>query len=302
MSHPHPIPKDAPAAMADTAIGKIPALPRWVTRARGETLEDVAFLSGATLGHLCLVARRDDLPNALWRSRLALGATEACMTIAGRSERVADLRDAVLFLRPGDTPDPAGAVCQSWQQAVSRPLSARNLQRALPDLRGDEVAHWVGAQQGAAVGRAADVLQAVLTDHPHAEHAALILADAALARAMGWDHVLPIFAAGLGPRDLRKTEDELRMACHRAVVRGAQAAIAMAADLARRASRLQAVAPKLRAKGAMAAVDMFLTRDAVVPAALPLPDRAARRFCDRLVTLGVARELSGRDTFRVYGV
>ena len=31
-------------------------------------------------------------------------------------------------------------------------------------------------------------------------------------------------------------------------------------------------------------------------------DRAARRFCDRLVELGVARELTGRDTFRLYGV
>lgn len=30
-------------------------------------------------------------------------------------------------------------------------------------------------------------------------------------------------------------------------------------------------------------------------------DRAARRFCDRLVDLGVVRELTGRDTFRLYG-
>ncbi|WP_136661343.1 DUF1403 family protein [Hoeflea sp.] len=30
--------------------------------------------------------------------------------------------------------------------------------------------------------------------------------------------------------------------------------------------------------------------------------RAARRFCDCLVELGVARELTGRDSFRLYGV
>ena len=47
---------------------------------------------------------------------------------------------------------------------------------------------------------------------------------------------------------------------------------------------------------------MFLSNDALVPAALPLSDRAARRFCDRLVDLGVVRELTGRDTFRLYGV
>ena len=47
---------------------------------------------------------------------------------------------------------------------------------------------------------------------------------------------------------------------------------------------------------------MFLTRDAVAPSSLPLPDRAARRLCDRLVELGAVGELTGRDTFRLYGV
>ena len=79
-------------------------------------------------------------------------------------------------------------------------------------------------------------------------------------------------------------------------------AVRLAADLARRAAHLKAVAPKLRAKGAGEAVEMFLTRDAMAPSALPLPDRAARRLCDRLVDLGAVRELTGRDTFRLYGV
>ena len=77
----------------------------------------------------------------------------------------------------------------------------------------------------------------------------------------------------------------------------------MAADLARRAARLKAVTPK-RAKGAGQAVELFLTRDAVAPAALVSlnSDRAARRLCDRLVDLGAVRELTGRNTFRLYGV
>lgn len=79
-------------------------------------------------------------------------------------------------------------------------------------------------------------------------------------------------------------------------------AMSLAADFARRAAQLKAVVPKLRAKGAGAAVDMFLTHDAATPSALPLPDRAARRLCDRLVDQGAVRELTGRDTFQLYGV
>lgn len=60
--------------------------------------------------------------------------------------------------------------------------------------------------------------------------------------------------------------------------------------------------PVIKVKGAGAAVAMFLSQDAVAPSALPLPDRSARRLCDRLVALGAVRELTGRDSFRLYGV
>ncbi len=88
--------------------------------------------------------------------------------------------------------------------------------------------------------------------------------------------------------------------------------IRLARDLARRAEALCTVAPKLRAKGSDAAVDLFLTEDAVVRASMlsprirgtsiPMSSRVARRFCDRLVELGVARELTGRPMFRLYGI
>ena len=113
---------------------------------------------------------------------------------------------------------------------------------------------------------------------------------------------MPLLAGGLKRADLRKRGDDLRFACHRAFVSSTIEAERLAADLARRAAHLKAVAPKLRAKGAGDAVEMFLTRDALTPSALPLPDRAARRLCDRLVDLGAIRELTGRDTFRLYGV
>ena len=100
----------------------------------------------------------------------------------------------------------------------------------------------------------------------------------------------------------------MRLACNRAVADGVRQALPMAGDLARGAARLRAVVPKLRAKGAARAVELFLSRDALAPTALAsempdiLSDRAARRLCERLVELGALRELTGRDTFRLYGV
>ena len=224
------------------------------------------------------------------------------MVFSGRPERAPELRDAVHLLRPGDLPGPAGETCLAWRRAVERPLSAKALYRALPDLQAERIATWLDAGQGVPVTRAALVLEAVLRERPRADVAALILADAVLAQALGWEHLVPLLAAGLRPADLRKQGAALRMAAHRALISSAIEAVRQAAELARRAAHLRAVAPKLRARGAGGAVAMFLTRDAVAPAALPLPDRAARRLCDRLVTLGAVRELTGRDTFRLYGL
>ena len=277
-------------------------MPAWVTSARAETLEDVAFLSGAALSHLHVVLSRDDVPHALLRERLALRAAEACVAFSGRPERAADLRDAVHLLRPGDLPGPAGETYFAWRRAVERPVSIKALDRALPTLEPGQIAMWLDAGQGAPVSRAARVLEAVLNEVPRAEVPGLVLADAALAQALGWDHLLPLLAAGLKRADLRKRGEDLRLACHRALISSAIEAVGQAADLTRRTAHLKAVTPKLRAKGAGNAVEMFLTRDVVAPTALPLPDRAARRLCDRLVDLGTIRELTGRETFRLYGL
>ncbi|MFG6585476.1 DUF1403 family protein [Sulfitobacter sp. 1A12779] len=277
-------------------------MPAWVTSARAETLEDVAFLSGAALNHLHVVLGRAEVPQALLRDRLALSAAAACVAFSGRPEREAELRDAVHLLRPGDLPGPTGETCLAWRRAVERPVSIKALGRALPAFEPGQIATRLDAGKGAPVPRAAMVLEAVLREAPRAEVAALILAEAALAQTFGWNHLLPLLAAGLKRADLRKHGDDLRLACHRALVLSAVDAVRLSVDLARRAAHLKAVAPKLRAKGAGDAVKMFLTRDAVAPSALPLPDRAARRLCDRLVDLGAVRELTGRDTFRLYGV
>ena len=195
-------------------------------------------------------------------------------------------------------------------------MSVKSLHRALPNLEPEQIATWLDwcdpcdwgrparCGAGGPIPRAAAVLKAVLEDGPRADTTALLLADASLAQALGWAHVTPLLSFGLKRGDLRKSGEDLRSACHRAVAAAAVEAVREATDLARRAARLREVAPRLRAKGAEDAVAQFLTRDAVAPAALTSlrSDRAARRFCDRLVELGAVRELTGRDTFRLYGV
>lgn len=282
----------------------LPPLPGWIASGPVETLESAAFRSGAMLAYLTLLTTLSDLPLALWRDRLALVAAEVCVGFSGRREGASALRDALHLTRAGDDPGPAGLIFQHWLRAVARPISVAHLGRALERVSAEQIALCLDTAGATPVDRAAAVLEAVLAGAPRAETAAVILADAALSRAMGRDHVLPCLALALKPRDLRLRDQDLRLACHQAVAAGAGQAVALAADLARRAARLREVAPKLRAKAADRAVDLFLSRDALAPAALAaiMSDRAARRLCDRLVDLGAVRELTGRDTFRLYGV
>lgn len=287
----------------DDATPDVVQMPGWVTTPAEDAAEDAAFLSGAALCAMHHIAQGEMPAHALWRDRLALGAAEAGVALAGRMDRAADLRDAVHLLRPGDDPGPAGAIYQLWRRAVARPATISGLQRVIPDAV-DLSKIMTQGRQGP-VGYAATVLAAILASYPKEEVAALILADAALARAMGWRHLVPLLATRLTPADLRKTDAELRLAMHRALIGSASDALHMATDLARRAERLRAVAPKLRTKRAGEAVHLFLTHDALTPSlglTHLMSDRAARRICDRLVSLGVVRELSGRDTFRLYGL
>ncbi|WP_299733376.1 DUF1403 family protein [uncultured Tateyamaria sp.] len=282
----------------------LPRMPPWVTSGRAETPEDVAFLSGAALNHLHLVLNDQNVPQTLLRARLALRAADASMTHQGRPERASELRDAVAFLQPNDSPGPAGEVYLSWRRAIERPVSVNALHRALSDLQPEQIATWLDAGQGAPIPRAAAVLQSVIKERPRDPATAFVLADAALAQVLGWSHVTPLLGLSFKRGDLRKSDEGLRLTCHQAIIAAVAEATRQATDLTRRASRLRAVAPKLRARGAEEAVSQLLTQDAVAPTSLTSlrSDRAARRFCDRLVELGAVRELTGRDTFRLYGV
>jgi hypothetical protein len=162
---------------------------------------------------------------------------------------------------------------------------------------------------------ATDILRTVLEADDRAERIACLLLDVVLAKFFGWDYPLPLTALHLTKGDLRDFKsgaDEAEIAIQSAITRSAQTAARLATTLAARAAALQAVAPKLRAKGSDAAIELFLTEDAVASSGMlspqirgttiPMTGRAARRLCDRLADLGVVKELTGRPTFRLYGV
>ncbi len=283
--------------------------------------------------HMVLADPAEILPAELLRNRLALRAAAACLKLEGRRESEADIRDAFYLARAGDAMGPTGEMFARWRKASAVGLKGADwlarLKTCVPEPVAEELPEWIdtamaggpaasadAAAAGSPVAQAACMIGLVMNVFPREEASALICGDLVLARALGWAHPVPLLGLHLKRGDLRDASEgrveDLRLACHRAVARSAQDAVRLSHDLARRARRLRDVAPKLRAKGSGEAVALFLREDAVLPSAMLAPkikgtnvsmtDRAARRLCDRLVELGVVRELTGRSTFRLYGV
>ncbi|WP_425487097.1 DUF1403 family protein [Microvirga arsenatis] len=67
---------------------------------------------------------------------------------------------------------------------------------------------------------------------------------------------------------------------------------------------MQQVITRVRSRGREDGAALLLADDAVAPVRLAGigSDRAARRFLERLTALGAVRELTGRPTFRLYGL
>ena len=324
------------ATSPEASPAYLPPLPSWVTRNHGKNPETEAFLSGASLAmlHMILADPANILPAELLRHRLALRAAEACLKLEGCRDSEGEIRDAYYLARPGDALGPAGEMYARWRKAGAIGLKRADwlvrLRSSVPEQVAQKLPEWIdmamdqGVDQGVAQGRspvtqAAHMIALVMAAFPREEASALICGDLVLARALGWAHPVPLLGVHLKRKDLLLAAeamldkgDDLVVACHRAAAMGAQDAVRLGHDLMRRAQRLRSVTPRLRAKGAAEAVALFLREDAVLPSTMLSPrimgtsiamtDRAARRLCDRLVNLGVVFELTGRATFRLYGV
>ncbi|WP_299548660.1 DUF1403 family protein [uncultured Tateyamaria sp.] len=304
----------------------LPKLPPWIASTRAEIPETVAFRSGAvmTVVDALVSDPGHGVPLKLLANRLALKAATATSKLEGRMAQEADIRDAYHLTPPSEARGPDGDMLAFWREVVRCRLNGRDWGAGLAALIGSdletEIDGWLmgaaeHAQSHGALAGCVVVMRAVLELDDRAERIACLFSDVVLARSLNWRTVLPVTAQCLSKamlRDLTAAGQRADLGVQQSILKSVEDTIGLARALAQSSAALRAVAPKLRAKGAEAAVALFLSENTVAPStmlspmirgtALPMTDRAARRFCDRLVELGVARELTGRPTFQLYGI
>lgn len=311
---------------ADTNKSSIPKpiLPNWVLDGTvAVSLENAGFASGSALALLHSTLNNPSIPTPtkLLRNHFALKSAIACLKFERRSDDEGQLLDAYYLTAPGDARGPGGDMLAFWLNACSISMRGRGWQNRvidlLPDHLRDDVHEWLdfdwnGSDVCSPVASAVKKLTQVIEKHPDEEAVAFLIADITLSKALGWAHPFPFFAYYLKRKHLLNEDGDLLLDSHLAMAKIAQDILRSAHDFARRAEKLNAVAPKLRAKGSDQAVELFLSELAVSPQSMLSPKikgtnvtmtpRSAGRLCDRLVSLGVVRELTGRSTFRLYGV
>lgn len=284
-----------------------------------EHIDNADFLAGAALAAVHPIAKCDHPLASLWRQRMALSCAEAVVKLQGRTEDAATLRDHLYLTRAGDDPGPAGRTLQAWRvlgsQTASRPAYWQDALPELLQLSSDEATYAAIEQAimlasghgNPTVTAAAVVMSAIKLTN--SRQLALWLGDAVLARRLNWPSPVPLLAGNL-KRDawrfaLGPHADAAawRAACAEAYARGSAAAVDLYADLTRKAERLLAEAPKQRGRDTGETVLALLSEDALAArAGTRSSDRSGRRLFERLVELGAVRELTGRSTFRLYGL
>ena len=120
----------------DDDIKTLPKLLVWVTSQRAETLETVAFRSGAALTVLDQLVSDPSqaVPLKLLANQLALHAATTTSKLEGRLAREADIRDAYHLTPVGEARGPDGDLLAFWRDAARLKLTGRDWRESVPDF------------------------------------------------------------------------------------------------------------------------------------------------------------------------
>jgi hypothetical protein len=314
------------ADLLPVALPDVPKVPAWA-RPRGGVFRDIdaAYMAGAALNSLDNLMRGDFVWAGVWRQRLALQCAAAAVNLTGRREDASALRDTHYLRGVGDDPGPAGRTLMAWRRLTNRttgcdedlvrPVAEQHFGLQWDDALAEVVANAEDLLLSSppAPVLAGEIAAAVYAARPDAELLGFWLADALLAQKLKWpipvpllmgQVVSPIFKPGESRKRIRPGNEGWSRAVLLAYATAAAEACDLGIELAQRAAKLMAVAPKLRAKGSGDVIDLLLSNDAVPGSwsSAKLSARGTRRLFDRLGELGAVRELSGRSTFRLYGL
>jgi Protein of unknown function (DUF1403) len=272
-----------------------------------------AFAAGAAIFALDQLLRAEPAWLGCFRMRQALNAAGIASKLLRLNADEAALRDTEHLTRASDDPGPAGRLYQFLRQLTLRPtrLAHETLSSITAEIDGAPAA---------------------------TEVLALLGADIALAERLGWEHPLLLHLIVILDPALRQSVTGMRPCAdnegwctdqHAVLARAAIAAHAQAVVLARKAHLLSTAANGLRTRDGGRGLALILADDSVAPWRMVKKatatgrqrqdkaqnqrqasagiaglgsDRAARRLCETLHTMGVLRLLTDRATFRLYGL
>lgn len=306
-------------------IVELPRVPPWaIPHGTIESDVDAAYAAGAALTALDQLVQTDADWLGAWRQRLALRAATASIKLSGRREDEAALRDAWHLRQADDALGPSGEILLAWRRLAAR--SSRPDTQMVESVAGQLGIAWSSEFEILAdyvselatsvlpaplvAAQAADL---VMTRNPKAELLAWWMADCTLSIRMRWPVYVPLLATQIHSPMLRLGEERRRarpgmpefsrVVCI-AIALGATQACRLAGELSAQAEKLRLAEPKLRSKSAHLVIAQLLSDDSVSGSftTKTLSRWANRRLFERLIQLDAVRELSGRDTFKLYGL